>query len=121
LGEAGDLYVVEKAINKDQVPEYVDEYISKHHPWCQINDSRKIFLSEKNLYLIIINSGRIYYSLLFDEDGTCLGDKSNLVAYMTSFVAASFKIPDFGQFKPFKIRDRLATAPRYDFKNVKED
>jgi len=124
LDETGNVYVVEKAVDKELLPSNVNEYVSHQHPSCVINDSRQIFLSDRKLFLVVaqskqdlpvVNSGQVFYSILFGEDGTLLGEKSNIIGLMTSFVAASFFIPDFGQFKPFKIRDRIATAPGYDY------
>jgi len=109
--------VVERKLEDDSIPEFARSYACANYKFKKIDESRRIFLSDKVLILIILKGNRLYRSILFSNDGDLVADKSIVAGHLFSIFGASI-IPDIGIFKPFKLNDRMVGPASFDYRNV---
>jgi len=113
----GNLFSVERKLEDDSIPEFARTYASANYKFKKINESRRIYLSDRILILVILKGNRLYRSILFSNDGDLIADKSNVSGYVFSIFGASI-IPDIGIFKPFKLNDSMVGPSSFDYRNV---
>jgi hypothetical protein len=111
IDSIGNLYAIETALDRDSLPEFARKYLKDKHEDLPITDSRIIYLSDRTFILVVVKGWRAYHSVLFNKNGNFISDKSSLLSYMVSAIASGLFIPDFGIFKPYKLRDSMV-GPR---------
>jgi hypothetical protein len=111
LDQSGKLKAIEKNIDKNSIPDSALAFIHAQHPNTNVVITRKIMVAGKNLLFVSLKGNHLSYSLLFDENGKFIKEKSNLFVYIFS-IASLYCLMD--DFLPYNIQQELTNPPAID-------
>jgi len=111
VDQSGKLKAIEKNIDKNSIPADALDYIHAQHPNTNVVITRNLNVADKNFLFVSLKGDRLSYSLLFDDKGKFIKEKSNLFIYIFS-IASLYCLMD--DFLPYNIQQELTSPPAID-------